>query len=139
MRIRAALLALVLSACVSATPRLGEASWLVGSWKMMAMGARALPAESPTEPGVTVTDGNMTLDRGGRFEMRLQARLATRPGAADRSIAGNYELRRDSLIMIPDGEPEGTMRFRFVENGGRLVLQDERGSAFEFVRAASVP
>lgn len=130
---RMALAALLALSAACATAAAGGAA-LPGSWRLAQVNGRDLPAESPTEPGVTVTAGSLELSADGRAAMSLTARTASTPEPATRSMPGTYRTAADSLILLPGGSEANAARFRYQLAAPGLRLTDDRGNVYAFTR-----
>jgi len=132
MRVLAAALLLLTSACAAAAPAADPGP--AGSFALIRLNARDLPAESPTEPGVTVERGTLTLEADGRFTMELAARTGAQT-ASTQTVRGTYSAQGDELALLPDGAPEeAALRFTYSADRVGLRLRDERGNEYVFGR-----
>lgn len=131
-RIAAAVLLLASSACGSDGER---APVPAGFYQLVAVNEAPLPAQAPTEPGVTIVNGGLSLQSDANYTLRLDARVASQPGPQSREATGKYTAARDTLILNPlQGSGAAPVRFRFSVEGEELRLRDEQGHRYTFTK-----
>ena len=130
-RLAAAVLLLTSAACGS-----GERPPIpAGFYQLVRINEKPLPVEAPTEPGVTVVDGGLSLQSDANYTLRLDAKLASQPGPQSRTITGRYVMTRDTLALSPvQGSPAGPIRYQFAVDGEELLLRDGVGNRYAFTK-----
>jgi len=117
----------------AAAPAQASAS-LAGSYALRQVNGRDLPTASPTEPNVELTRGFLRLDPAGTFAVTLTGRRNQEPTPGDEQMRGTYAVAGDVLTMSGPNGPEGAVRFNFTRAGSTLMLRDDRGHVYTFVR-----
>lgn len=125
---------LALAAACATGPRAPSSPALAGSYALAEVNDRALPAESPTESGVTLHAGALALEADGRFTLRMNARTASQPAGTDAVVTGTYRLEGETLVVTHEGVSAPPMRFHLAREGATLRLRDDRGNEFTFSR-----
>jgi hypothetical protein len=138
MRILSPFVLLIAAACAAAPAPAGPtaaASIPAGLYVLTAVGAKALPAESPTERGVTIWGGSLALEGGARYRLELRATPGDQAMTTATAV-GAYRTAGDSLILTPDASAQAAdpIRFRFAVAGALLRLHDKDGYEYTFSR-----
>jgi hypothetical protein len=131
MRVITVLVLALLAACASASR--GGAG-LEGSYELVRINGDALPAESPTEDGVTMQGVTLRLTPDGRFTMDAKATTGGGVGQSDERSQGTWSSTGDTLVMVPDVSGGDPPRFRWTLDEGTLTLYDQDGHAYTFRR-----
>jgi hypothetical protein len=114
---------------------LPAAAQVEGSYQLLRVDGRALPAPSPTEEGVTLHGGAFTFQADGRFSLRARATAATETEPRGESLAGRWAASGDSLTLTP-ANGGGLIGFRWMRAGDTLRIYD-RGYEYTFGPAAA--
>lgn len=126
---RAFLAVLLALAGLAAAP---AAAQLEGRYELASINGHALPAESPTEPGVSVKRGGYWFHADGRFTVAVTVDMHEDENT--QVASGTYVAVRDSLrLTIRDEE---AVAFRWARDGEALRLYDEQENEYRLVRQA---
>jgi hypothetical protein len=128
MRFTVALLVLTLTACGGVAV---GADAPVGTLTLTTLNNQPLPAASPTEEGVTVTDGTLSLDADGMFALRLHATGAG-VEAGERTVRGRWTMQNEWLVLRPDEPGASVQRYYVLRHGSAVRLVDEAGHTYDF-------
>jgi hypothetical protein len=125
MRLAATLLLLLCAAC---------GSGVAGTYRLAQVNGRALPVESPTEPGVTVQGGTLALADDGSFRLELSARLQGQQPALVREVQGTYRQDDGAVVLAAAADGGQPVEMRGERENERLVVRDPSGNRFTFER-----
>jgi hypothetical protein len=120
---------LLLLALLMAVP---AAAQVEGRYELTRIDGRALPRTSPTEEGVAVKRGSLSLGLDGRFELSMTA--DTESGERSERIAGTYATVRDTIRFTIDAESRPVMVYQWRRMRDTLTLLDLGHHEYDWVR-----
>lgn len=107
---------------------------VAGTYELARINGRAVPAESPTEPGVTVRGGTLALQDDGSFRLELSARLQGQQPTVVRAVSGTYREDGGAVVLAAAADGGQSVEMRGEREDERLVVRDPSGNRFTFER-----
>jgi hypothetical protein len=80
----------VLGACATTSSSAHRTEGLGGTWTLAEVDGQPLPAASPTEDGVTLEAGSLSLASGGAYTLEVRARTRSSE-AVTHTVRGTFE------------------------------------------------